>query len=83
MHGELQPNIILNRSTGFVALMRFFKNVYLSFDRIGDVISKEEFKIIFDRITLQESDFNKEKYVPGSSGIGELYRDFLKQSGLD
>lgn len=78
----LQPNIILNRTTGFVALMRFFKDVYLSFSRIGEVITKEEFKTIFDRITLEENDFNKEKYVPGSSGIGELYRDFLDQSGL-
>lgn len=78
----LQPNIILNRTTGFVALMRFFKDVYLSFNRIGDVITKEEFKTVFDRISLQESDFNKEKYVPGSSGIGDLYRDLLAQSGL-
>jgi len=78
----LQPNIILNRSTGFVALMRFFKDAYLSFDKIGDVITKEEFKTIFDRIELKEEDFNKERYVPGSSGIGELYRDFLNQSGL-
>ncbi|HEY9222420.1 MAG TPA: DGQHR domain-containing protein [Lutibacter sp.] len=79
---ELQPNIILNRSTGFIALMRFFKFAYLSFNRIGDVISKEEFKSIFDKIELKESDFNKEKYVPGSSGIAELYKDFLFQSGL-
>jgi hypothetical protein len=62
--------------------MRFFKHAYLSFDRIGDVITKEEFKTIFDSINLEEKDFNKEKYVPGSSGIGELYRDFLHQSGL-
>ncbi|MEW4924642.1 DGQHR domain-containing protein [Algibacter sp. 2305UL17-15] len=76
------PNMILNRTTGFVALMRFFKDVYLSFERIGDVITKEEFKTIFDKISLEENDFNKEKYVPGSSGIGELYRDLLYQSGL-
>lgn len=79
---EMQPNIILNRSTGFIALMRFFKHAYLSFGRIGDVISKEEFKTIFDKIKLEEHNFNKENYVPGSSGIGELYSDLLKQSGL-
>jgi len=76
------PNIILNRTTGFVALMRFFKDAYLSFGRIGEVITKEEFKTIFDRIELKEEDFNKERYVPGSSGLGELYKDLLHQSGL-
>lgn len=80
---KLQPNIILNRTTGFVALMRFFKDVYLSFNRIDEVITKEEFKSIFDKIQLEEKDFNKEKYVPGSSGIGELYKDFLSQSGIN
>lgn len=80
---EVQPNIILNRSAGFVALMRFFKHAYLSFNRIGDVISKEDFLKIFDRIDIKEEDFNKEKYIPGSSGQGQLYRDLLAKSGLD
>ncbi|MEI9921882.1 MAG: DGQHR domain-containing protein [Bacteroidota bacterium] len=79
---ELQPNMILNRSTGFIALMRFFKDVYLSFNQIGKVISKEQFKKVFDGIKLKEQDFNKEKYVPGSSGQGQLYRDLLELSGL-
>jgi DGQHR domain-containing protein len=40
---ELKPNMILNRSTGFIALMRFFKHAYLHFDRIGEIITKEDF----------------------------------------
>lgn len=73
---------ILNKSTGFIALMRFFKNVYLSFDRIGDVISKEEFSSIFDVIDIDESDFVKEVYIPGSSGQGQLYRDLMDKANL-
>lgn len=80
---ELTPNIILNRSTGFIALMRFFKHAYLSFNRIGQIISKEEFYSIFEKIDLEEEEFNKEKYVPGSSGQGQLYRDLLIKSGLE
>ena len=80
---ELTPNMILNRSTGFIALMRFFKHAYLSFNKIGDIVSKEEFVEIFDRIDIKEQDFNKEKYVPGSSGQGDLYRDLLDKSGLE
>lgn len=79
---ELHPNMILNRSTGFIALMRFFKDAYLSFDKIGKVITKEEFKMIFDKIKIKEQDFNKERYVPGSSGQGQLYKDLLQSSGL-
>ncbi|MEQ9298088.1 MAG: DGQHR domain-containing protein [Cyclobacteriaceae bacterium] len=78
--GQLQPNIILNRSTGFIALMRFFKDVYLSFDTIGAVLSKDQFFEIFDRMSFSDEDFNKDKYVPGSTGQSELYRDFLEQS---
>jgi len=79
---ELTPNMILNRSTGFIALMRFFKDVYLSFDKIGEVVTKEEFISVFDRIDIPEANFNKEKYVPGSSGQAQLYKDLLSSSGI-
>lgn len=79
---KLQPNIILNRTTGFAALMRFLKNVYHNIAIPDSVPSKEEFQKVFQKIELQEEDFNKEKYVPGSSGMGNLYRDLLSQSGL-
>lgn len=77
-------NNILNKSTGFVALMKFFKDAYLSFgfERIGEVISKEEFIRIFEPITLTDADFNRERYLPGSSGQSTLYKDLLIQSGL-
>ena len=74
---------LLNKSTGFTALMRFFKDAYLSFNRIGEVISKDEFVALFDNITIRETDFTKEIYIPGSSGQGQLYRDLLQQSGLE
>lgn len=77
------PNNILNKSTGFIALMRFFKDVYLSFGRIGDIITKEEFASVFNKISLKDEDFTREKYLPGSSGQGVLYKDLLSQSGLD
>jgi len=75
-------NNILNKSTGFMALMRFFKDAYLSFNKIGEVISKEEFKKIFSSITIPEENFTKEIYIPGSSGQGDLYRQLVEQSNL-
>lgn len=79
---ETKNNNILNKSTGFIALMKFFKDAYLSFDKIGEVITKEEFKTIFDDIELSEEDFNTTKYVPGGMGIGNLYKDLKTQSGI-
>lgn len=79
---KLQPNIILNRTTGFVALMRLLKDIYLKTAEPDSVISKEEFQKVFEKISLQEEDFNKEKYVPGSTGVSELYKDLLSQTQL-
>ena len=79
---ETKNDSILNKSTGFIALMKFFKDAYLSFDRIGEVITKDEFKTIFDSIELTGEDFNTTNYVPGGMGISSLYRDLKTQSGI-
>lgn len=79
---ETKKDNILNKSTGFVALMKFFRDAYLSFNKIGSVITKEEFRTCFENITLAEGDFNTQRYVPGGIGQGDLYRDLKMQSGL-
>jgi hypothetical protein len=43
------------------------------------VIEKEEFAEIFNRMSLNDADFNTETYLPGSSGARLLYRHFLEQ----
>lgn len=75
-------NNILNKSTGFIALMKFFKDCYLKQGEIGQVVSKEEFERCFANITLTDEDFNREKYVPGGIGISTLHKDFKKQSEI-
>jgi DGQHR domain-containing protein len=76
-------NNILNKSTGFIALMRFFKDAYLSFDRIGQTITKEEFMTCFENIDLTDADFNRDKYVPGGIGQSALYNDLKEMSGIE
>ncbi len=78
----IQPNVILNRSTGFIALMRFFRDVYVYLDQPDTVIAKEKFIEVFAPINLQEGEFTKENYVPGTSGQAKLYADLLEQSGI-
>lgn len=80
--GEKQRGNVLNKSTGFVALMRFLKPAYLSFNRIGEIISDEEFGAIFATIDIADGSFSPERYKPGATGQSALYREFLQQSGL-
>lgn len=75
-------NNILNKSTGFVALMKFFKDSYLSFNKPDNVISKESFTKCFENISLKDQDFNRDKYVPGGIGQSTLYKDLKNQSGI-
>lgn len=78
----IQPSMILNRSTGFIALMRFFRDVYVYLNQPDTVISKEKFIEMFAPIDLKEGNFTKEHYVPGTSGQAKLYADLLERSGI-
>lgn len=73
---------ILNKTTGFDALIKFLRAAYLELVVPGGVVTRAQFKAVFDKITLTDGDFTKEKYIPGSSGTGALYRDLLSQSGI-
>lgn len=73
--------IMLRRTNGFMALMRFLKNCYL---QIGKEIPKEEdFKNIFDLIDLDDKHFNTDNYKPGSSGEASLYRTLLDSAPFE
>jgi len=76
------PQMILNRSTGFIALMNFLKDAYLSFNKIGEVISKEEFDKIFVKVPLKSEDFIRINFIPGSGGQSKLYKDLKEYTGL-
>lgn len=78
----VRDNNILNKSTGFVALMKFFKDAYLHFGKPNSVITKEEFYSIFENINLNENDFNTQNYLPGTKGQSALYKDLKTLSGI-
>jgi len=73
---------ILNRTTGFAALMRYLRDAYLSQDQLDDLVSMDQFLAIFKRVELNDEDFNSQNYKTGSSGEARLFRDLLAQSGL-
>lgn len=76
------PEMILNRSTGFIALMRLLRDVYLSFDKPEQVVTKNDFINLFERVDLEDADFTKTNYLPGSTGQKKLYDDLKMRIGL-
>lgn len=80
---EVVKGNILNRTTGFAALMRFLRPVYLALqpDSKGP-IQKASILDIFKGIHIADEDFSRERYLPGSTGEGNLFRDLLRESRL-
>jgi DGQHR domain-containing protein len=77
-----EEGLILNKSTGFIALMRLIRPIYISKKCPNEAISQREYTALLAPITLVDSDFNKEKFIPGSSGQGLLYNTLLAQAKL-
>lgn len=78
----VEPEIILNKSTGFIALMNLFKDLYVKIGKIGECVTMDEFFKYFDKSPLSDSDFNKSTFIPGSSGQAKLYRTLKEQIGI-
>lgn len=73
---------ILNRTTGYSALMKFLRPVYLAKCQQGDILTREACDEIFIGINIEDSELNREVFFPGSSGISSLYKRFVSESGL-
>jgi DGQHR domain-containing protein len=75
--------MMLNRTNGFRALMRFLRNAYLDIASPGDVPSdKKFFDRVFSRINLSDQDFTTDNFVPGSGGEARLFRILRGQEQL-
>src|SRR5262249_11994642 len=61
--------MMLNRTNGFRALMRFFRNAYLDIAAPGDVPSAQKFyERVLKPVPLKDRDFTTTNFVPGTSG---------------
>jgi DGQHR domain-containing protein len=78
---EKQPRIILNRTNGYNALMRFLP---LLMFRLGldQVHSVDEFEPFFNKVSLEDNDFNTERFTAGSSGEGHLLQKLTLDTGI-
>lgn len=71
--------IMLNRTNGYRALMKFL--TYLFSERFvpGRVPTEDDFLAILRPIKLDNDDFNVESFPPGSSGESKLRRTLIDQ----
>jgi DGQHR domain-containing protein len=69
---------ILPRTNGFRALMRFLKPVFLELNGLNQIPSVSDYQSVFDKISIMDSDFKRDKYLPGTTGESTLYKDLMK-----
>ena len=73
---EVKSNNILNKTTGFIALMKLFKDVYLSINK--EIPSISDFYSMFENVSIEDDNFTRQNFPSGGSGENELYQVFRK-----
>ena len=73
---------VLNRTTGFGALMRFMRVAYLSMETPDGIVVADKYKPILDKVELHDGSFTPEYYLPGSSGEKALFDALVEQSEI-
>lgn len=80
---ESKPGMILNRTTGFRALMKVLPAAYRRVaGEASEVVTTEAFARILATVQLEDKDFTREKYLPGTGGEAALLKDLLRHTGL-
>lgn len=79
---EVERGNILNRTTGFGALMRFMRVAYLSMGTPDQIVKADDYGSIMSSINLDDETFTPDTYLPGSSGEKKLFDELVERSKL-
>lgn len=79
---EVRKGYVLNRTTGFRALMQFLRPAYLSVAKPGQVPEQEQFREVFARVKLEGSEITPDNFPPGTSGQTRLREMLCSQAGV-
>jgi hypothetical protein len=79
---QKQRGLILNRTTGYRALMQFLPIVILSLDLIDKVPDVSLFEGVFAKVNLNDDQLNSDDFKPGSSGQSQLRHTLQLQTRL-
>lgn len=72
---------ILSKSTGIIAFMRLLKD-FVNLYGNNKIITKEEFKIILDKVSLVSEDFTNQEFASGGVGQSKLYKRLKLETEL-
>jgi DGQHR domain-containing protein len=79
---SMGSGMMLNRTNGFRGLMRFLRPAYLHLVGPGEVPTKSQFETVFQRIQMNDDEFNTDNFRPGTSGEVALYNALKAKSGI-
>lgn len=73
---------VLSKAIGFVPLMTFLRDIYNHLDKIGQIISTEEFENIFKVIDICDDDFLFRNFSISASGQSDVLKLLRAKSGI-
>jgi len=71
--------VILNRTNGYRALMRFLLYLFNTEYKPSLIPSIEQFRDIFKSIPFADTDFNIDNFPPGTSGESAMFNAFINR----
>lgn len=80
--GFAGAGIMLTRTNGYRAFSSIFGTVYNALGEPGEFISRQKYQTLFELVPLKWSDFNTDRFRPGTSGEAELRRLLLSSMRL-
>lgn len=72
--------IILSKTNGFMALMRYLKDAYIFLRK--EKPNEADFAKIFEKMDFPDDYFSTENFKPGTSGESALYRALIESGAL-
>lgn len=79
---DLSKGAMLSKTNGYRALIRVFPHLYLNIGRPGQVIASFQYSEKLKMVKLEDSDFNIENFIPGTSGEAALAKKMLIDMNL-
>jgi len=73
---RVENNNILNKTTGYIALMKLFKDLYLNINK--EIPTIDDFYSLLEKVQLKDGEFSREHFPSGGQGEGKLYQELRK-----
>lgn len=74
---------ILNRTNGYRGFMRFLRPAYLYFTSTGEVVTKDQFLTLFNKVDVQDDYFTVDNFRPGTSGETAIFNMLVEKTDID